>query len=251
MSAVPLAGRVLATMVPAALFGADSLSGASSPFPRVGCLRCHEPVMSGAVRVRGLSIDHRSCGTERSCSSCHGRVSHPDATRWQRDVVMEDCVACHREKEAGTECDSCHDGKRESERLSAGPWQVTHGKNWTATHGMGSLTYCGTCHPDDYCVRCHETPLPHASSWGGTHGAAARTSDKGCLVCHSKTQLCDPCHGTEMPHPSGFLKQHSKIAGTASNPACFRCHAEDDCGNCHANHIHPGYAKTSMKEAGK
>jgi hypothetical protein len=153
---------------------------------------------------------------------------------------MEECVACHKQSGALASCDACHSEKGERERLAKGPWQVTHGRTWERTHGMGTLEWCATCHPAGYCTRCHGVDLPHPAGFGRTHGALAKQPQSKCLSCHEKTTLCDSCHGVEMPHPKGFLARHSKIAASEGDPKCLSCHFQRDCAACHTMHIHPG-----------
>lgn len=161
------------------------------------------------------------------------------ATRWVREPVMEECVRCHRAQKAPVSCDSCHAGRGQKERLSVGPWQVTHGKEWRSAHGMGDIRYCRTCHPVNYCVRCHNTVLPHPTDFGRTHGSQAKRDIKSCLACHDRAG-CDSCHGLTIPHPAGFLKRHSSQARSYEDPTCAKCHRETDCQRCHVLHIHPG-----------
>lgn len=228
------------SMLGASLRG-TGLSGTTTPVSSAACLRCHARVKRGVVEAKGIRIDHSSCAAApAACTDCHSAVAHGATTRWVATPVMEECVRCHAEKDAPTACDSCHKGKRERERLRVGPWQVTHGKTWQATHGLGDLRFCRTCHPSDYCVRCHATPLPHGADFGRTHGAQAKLTGAKCLTCHDKQQLCDSCHKIEMPHPAGFLPKHSALAKSLGEKTCRRCHDEVDCTACHEAHVHPG-----------
>lgn len=155
---------------------------------------------------------------------------------------MELCVACHRSAKAPVACDTCHSARTERERLRQGPWQITHGAQWSKTHGLGSIRSCDTCHPEDYCVRCHGTVLPHPPGFGQSHGDEAKRDLKVCASCHDTGTLCTPCHGVEMPHGDGFLKQHSSLAKGLDDPSCTRCHDTEDCVACHVRHVHPGNA---------
>lgn len=158
---------------------------------------------------------------------------------------MEECVECHRQQDAPTACDSCHSEKDEYERVRTGPWQVTHGADWKATHGMGNLRYCATCHPDDYCTGCHGVSLPHDAAFGNTHGDEAKRNPRSCAQCHDVEKVCTSCHGMRMPHEAGFLAKHTKVAAKVDDPRCSRCHRVEDCIFCHERHTHPGNAKIS------
>ncbi len=224
------------------------VTGSSDGVATAACLRCHEPVMDGPLVGNGTRIDHAACTVSSDgCTSCHSTTAHGAATRWRRSPVMEECIRCHVTYKAPTECDTCHEGRRERDRLRRGPWQVTHGKTWRTTHGLGDLRYCGTCHPADYCVRCHGTPLPHGVDFGRTHGAAATSPGAKCADCHDTKTLCEDCHGMPMPHPAGYLPDHPKAVDRYGEKVCARCHLiAQDCEGCHAAHIHPATTEGTL-----
>lgn len=232
-------------MYPRALVGA----GVTGPVTRTGirpCVRCHEDVLMGTVSSGGLNINHGVCAASGSCDDCHSAVAHGSEVRWAREPVMEDCTACHAESGASLACDLCHEGQLESDRLAAGPWQITHGPEWKTTHGMGNLASCATCHPADYCVRCHQLALPHPVDFPARHGEDAKAAPGSCETCHDRAALCDTCHGMEMPHPEGFLPGHSSIATSFTDERCTGCHYESDCDTCHETHVHPGASDGSI-----
>ncbi|MBI2866361.1 MAG: cytochrome c3 family protein [Chloroflexi bacterium] len=43
-----------------------------------------------------------------TCATCHGDVESMVQVRQVRSLKMGDCLACHREREAPTECSFCH-----------------------------------------------------------------------------------------------------------------------------------------------
>jgi len=233
-------------MYPAAALGRE-VSGPGARVARERCVACHAKIMSGVIEAKGTRIRHEACAKDEACDTCHGTVAHGKATRWVRQPVMDDCVRCHLKERAGIDCDSCHAGKSTAARLASGPWQVTHGANWRATHGMGDITVCSVCHPQSKCVGCHGTPLPHGEDFGRTHGASATSPDQKCDGCHDRTAFCTGCHGIEMPHPATFLPGHSKIAKTRQDSSCLKCHYQDDCDACHTKHTHPGTTKGTLK----
>jgi hypothetical protein len=227
-------------MYPGQIFGADP-DGPADETARGACLGCHEPVLNGTIESLGIRINHGVCAPTGTCDACHSGVAHGEQVRWLREPVMEECVACHRAASATDACDACHQGKSETERLSTGPWQVTHGANWKQTHGMGSLKSCSVCHPQDYCVRCHGTELPHSVDFGTTHGNDAIAENASCGSCHETASFCEPCHAAPMPHPDGFLIEHSGIAKGYEDESCLKlCHRQEDCADCHVAHTHPG-----------
>ncbi len=242
-SRVGFAWTVTTGMLPASLAGAARTTP-SSNVGRTACLDCHASVMKPGVSSgsSGLRINHRECAATGSCSACHSSTAHGSATKWIREPIMEECTSCHADNNATLACDSCHKGKQKRDRLKAGPWQITHGPKWVTAHGMGDTKSCKTCHPTDYCKRCHKVEVPHPADFGTTHGKAAIKDRQACQQCHKRTVFCDSCHGVRMPHPSGFLKVHSSAATGLDDVKCARCHLEADCAYCHERHVHPGNA---------
>jgi hypothetical protein len=240
-ASIALTSRVLGRMLPAWLKGAESLTGPGTLVPSAACLSCHADILDVETESMGMRIKHGSCvGESGDCDDCHTSATHGDAVRWPRQPVMEDCILCHQDQGGPTECDSCHEGKLQTERLAQGPWQVTHGPEWKKNHGSGTLRTCMTCHPDDYCVDCHGIELPHAVDFGKLHGVIARQTPDSCVTCHDGSAFCTACHGIEMPHPDGFLAQHPDVAQGYSDKMCLNCHRAKDCDACHVKHTHPG-----------
>lgn len=207
------------------------------------CLRCHDEVMAGvSAGLSGIRISHDPCALGvASCDVCHSTTAHGAAVRSVRLAVMEDCTSCHIAAGAGVECEVCHAKDVDiATRLETGPWQVTHGPNWRDTHGMGRIDTCSTCHPADYCVRCHGLALPHPPQFGREHGEQSLSDGAQCVTCHASTAFCNDCHGMEMPHPVGFMESHSSVAVGVDDPSCVTCHAREDCEACHVRHVHPG-----------
>ncbi len=210
---------------------------------RAACLECHREVLEGVTTGSGLRVQHSSCAGDSSCDPCHSAVAHSSSVRWNGAPVMDDCVACHRQKSVSTECPTCHLESKKKSTRSRGPWQVTHGKDWKKTHGMGQTDSCATCHPQGFCAKCHRVSVPHPVEFGSTHGELAIADPQSCESCHKSRRFCDACHGMAMPHPVGFLKDHRTLSRGRHDPSCLRCHAATDCDNCHANHVHPGGSK--------
>ncbi len=241
----------LLRMYPATLFGGTSVRGMSAQVSSKPCLDCHDGVFKRVTERNGLRVRHETCVPDgNDCSACHSAAIHGSASRWARQPVMEDCVACHRRLKAPADCDTCHQGRSESERLARGPWQVTHGARWKDTHGMGALEYCSTCHPDDYCVACHGIPMPHTVDFGRIHGALSTEPGVECAQCHKSREFCDDCHVHEMPHPADFLPNHSSIAVDREDTTCLSCHPSEACWNCHEKHAHPGMTEGTLGGGG-
>ena len=207
---------------------------------RAACVSCHE-TLAPLTERNGLVIAHPSCAPPpASCASCHAAQSHGQTTLWGGQPVMEECVSCHQRQNAPAECDTCHQGRVQTERLRRGPWRVTHGPGWESTHAMGDYDTCSTCHATNFCAKCHGVPVPHPVSFGSTHGRYALADQASCDTCHGTQSFCSDCHGIEMPHPSAFLTEHKDIADSVDDPACVSCHEFKACTNCHDRHdAHP------------
>lgn len=226
-------------MYPRSLVKAE-LDAPATRVSRTACLKCHEDVLEDVVEANGLRIRHATCAPASSCDACHAATAHLETTRWVSEPAMEDCIGCHRDENAPANCDLCHAGKSTAERLTRGPWAITHGPDWESTHGMGDLRTCDACHDDRKCASCHGIKLPHPMDFGSTHPAVALEVPDSCDTCHDRTAFCDACHGVPMPHADDFLPKHSSLVTTTSDPTCIRCHKEVDCKRCHVAHTHPG-----------
>jgi len=115
--------------------------GAAATIPAVGlCMTCHKTVGDGnleidklrAVADAGDPVDwvrvhrvpdhvhfvheaHIKYFSERDgilpsavCSTCHGDVAGMTKVRQVQPLKMSDCVDCHRENNAPTDCTTCH-----------------------------------------------------------------------------------------------------------------------------------------------
>lgn len=236
-------------MYPAALLGQGEVESPASPVTSAPCRDCHSAIFENLTVKDGLSISHADCVRPGdSCSACHTAALHGNASRWIRQPVMEDCVACHVDEGASTDCDTCHEGRLETERLAEGPWQVTHGRNWRETHGAGTISACVTCHEPEYCADCHGVPLPHEVGFGDTHGGDAIENREACESCHDPVAFCNECHRVPMPHPDTFLEEHPTIADGYEDESCLDCHVKRDCDNCHVLHTHPGSTDGTIGE---
>ena len=216
-------------------------SGPIAGIPNATCLSCHAAVMKRVVIANGISIKHELCIRGRLCTDCHSQTAHGGAVKWAKTPQMNQCLDCHAASKVRSDCTMCHSARSPQDRIRTGSWAVTHGPNWKQTHGMGVLKTCASCHPDNYCVRCHGIPLPHGPDFMRTHPVQAMSNRKDCAVCH-KQAFCDNCHGLEMPHPVTFAPLHSSIVKKQGSAKCLRCHIQEDCDLCHLKHIHPGGA---------
>ncbi len=114
--------------------------GAAATIPSAGlCLSCHKTVGDGIAEVEklrdivesGRPIDwvrvHRvpdhvqfvheahirfftqdGTSVQAVCSTCHGDVGGMVKVQQVRSLKMGDCVDCHRDNGASTDCSTCH-----------------------------------------------------------------------------------------------------------------------------------------------
>jgi hypothetical protein len=114
---------------------------------------------------------------------------------------------------------------------------------------MDNLNTCQACHSKFYCSTCHNTELPHSSSWIVSHGKEVKSSKEasaGCTQCHNES-LCKNCHSLEMPHPQSFLSRHSALVKKDGDKTCYQCHLKESCARCHKYHAHPGIPENKLK----
>jgi hypothetical protein len=212
------------------------------------CRECHAETLGETVVARGVRVRH-SDFLDEPCATCHAGRSHAVAGRWYLTPDMELCMQCHRAIVAElTSCEVCHPPDAPSERSPGwSAWRAAHGEGWEQAHGMGDLGECATCHPPQYCIECHEVPVPHRQDWPQIHGKGISDPDdfSKCDSCH-EPDWCVSCHGIEMPHPAGFLPDHGAAAEDAGEEACARCHSPERCDVCHFESSHPNLPTVGM-----
>ncbi len=205
-----------------------------------GCASCHHASPAEEVYL--------------PCKACHSPAVQREqiAVPGLKGAYHRQCMSCHQEWSAGTQCEVCHALKaesaaqgeahvaahyktcREPERQvfetesGAGPVVTFFHRNHTALYG----TQCSDCHRQDPCVSCHyqgdRAPRP-AGGGEVIHGRCAACHDtedlSGCEKCHTETAREDPLHAWPLGEMHGGLD-------------CTDCHgqrfnAPPDCGGCH------------------
>ncbi len=61
----------------------------------------HEPHVRFFTQVQGMPL-------QQACSQCHGNVAAMTKVKQVRTLKMGDCVDCHRDNNAPTDCATCH-----------------------------------------------------------------------------------------------------------------------------------------------
>ncbi|HEV2387402.1 MAG TPA: cytochrome c3 family protein [Candidatus Acidoferrales bacterium] len=60
-----------------------------------------------SAHVRFWHAPHINAGVD--CSACHGDMSQQTVAVRKKDLTMQTCLSCHREKEASVDCTTCHE----------------------------------------------------------------------------------------------------------------------------------------------
>ena len=98
------------------------------------CMACHEWVAADKPAIKELNRFHQNKETVpwvriyqnpdwvwfshrahleagAKCDRCHGAVAKRDALWKEVPIAMENCMKCHRENNASTACNYCHEGR--------------------------------------------------------------------------------------------------------------------------------------------
>ncbi len=220
------------------------------------CRACHAEDIAQSVTAAGVRMNHAALyppenqGTDEGdpaaavrvsydCTFCHPAVAHvPPAGSTGSTDPHSLCsgTACHENVNSANGCGTCH--------VNPGIQATTspHPAGWGATHGLGDLSTCTTCHQPTECKKCHGVELPHDTGvFIYNHGKQAEQAGSGCFACHEK-QNCETCHKVAMPHAADYLQTHGKDAVDKSTEVCANCHLESGCLRCHVRHLHIGVA---------
>ena len=61
-----------------------------------------QPDIISKAEINGVST------VEQTCTICHGEVRTMEKVKQERSLKMGDCVDCHRDNDAPTDCTTCH-----------------------------------------------------------------------------------------------------------------------------------------------
>lgn len=160
-----------------------------------------------------------------ACTDCHVDVEESRSALVSLRPDMDVCGDCH-EIDDDDSCTMCHTNPDE-----AGDYQraVFGAENFAHAAHLAAGMACATCHGDPTgkpqttmvksdCRACHETandyadcfmchaadkelvPASHATRWSQTHGAWAREDQNACYLCHTET-TCQECHSGDNVRP--------------------------------------------------
>lgn len=219
------------------------------------CKQCHsnpeEPQAVPRIEKYSKKFPHQKhLATGLTCDNCHGDIKELESTVAQILPTMTECIACHQEKTASTQCETCHLPNENLKPLS-------HSPNFIHTHSdlarndatdISGNKKCSTCHQTNFCQDCHEGDnldrRTHPLNYQFTHALQAQGKEKECSTCHTERSFCIDCHRDNqiMPHNHVAGWALPNVGGRHKDEAandlesCMACHeqnAEQICQKCH------------------
>jgi hypothetical protein len=208
----------------------------------LGCTDCHKDLdkvfKEGMVPLLPHYTHemHFSKGVSE-CAVCHPANAHePDRIN---KPTMSRCFICHGLSDqaiAPGTCDTCHpEGMRQKpESHLASDWVPT-------AHSEAALKdrfECLTCHEQQTCDSCHGLEMPHETFFiEDTHPLVYFEDPQVCEYCHAqpvdRRDFCDTCHHPDGPPDVAWVDYHPNVVKAVGGQACFECHSDRTCSNCH------------------
>jgi hypothetical protein len=181
-----------------------------------------------------------------TCLSCH-----------QGETAPNDCKNCHRKLDeiapgldepvvhlkpdvaSRRTCEKCHDVSTWCEQCHG--VVMPHPAAWRQIHGGYAESQpqdCEKCHQSrdkSFCVRCHGVEMPHPAYWYSNHGDIAAANPDGCTLCHTEGEsFCNDCHRAGFSPTDNWAEgEHGQAVEAKGTPACFTCHEQGFCEQCH------------------
>lgn len=191
----------------------------------------------------GIKFSHKlHHDREIKCAECHRGIEDAQAILTSFKLTMDDCINCHKSKNASTECSACHkeDMKATKPASHMQNWKQNHGGVYRTGYDSSEVSSkCSLCHSDSSCLACHqiERPRNHTDFWRTKgHGVNASFDRETCATCH-RVDFCVRCHKETAPrsHVSSWFPPTSRH--------CYSCHipggtAEEGCAVCHKEPVH-------------
>lgn len=210
--------------------------------------KVHDRFFDAAGRPKGpTSFDkvggdvmfrHAPHAKAADCVACHGDLDGP--RRSGPMFTKSQCMTCHTQKGASTDCATCHREIRkevppESHRHL---WRERHGGLVRSADEVAQQ-YCDLCHTrPNFCADCHRDTAPrnHTELFRHTtHGFLAATDRNSCRTCHD-TDFCERCHSETAPRSHRGSWMH----GPSFH--CADCHLplsrDESCRVCHKSAPH-------------
>ncbi len=207
------------------------------------CSMCHGDSDPGEFPMpeRLILFDHALHVVDEAfeCATCHADIEESEETGAIVLPAMETCSDCHDDAAAPSECALCHVDTSNLRPLShrAFDWAQDHA--WEMRLGPGPED-CVTCHTDDDCAVCHDSPTLAAGGSGAprtlaelridpdgsrglaleqvhelnylfTHPLDVRIHARDCDTCHDRQDFCVTCH--EGTQDGGFFRPVPLVHG--------------------------------------
>jgi hypothetical protein len=167
---------------------------------------------------------------------------------------MNLCVTCHDGVTVSSECSLCHVAD-----VAFTP-AITRG--YKPSKISDTWDSCYRCHAEQPCTSCHGLKMPHAPGWspnepgggGLAHAKPGFENREVCWRCHfaegKQFQPSDEgcsCHGLKGDFHGGeaWVAEHALEATGqrgGANAACFDCHSQTLCLECHPDSYTARYA---------
>jgi hypothetical protein len=185
------------------------------------------PPMRDCYRCHGLTHAAQGAVAPGECEACHTpdfELMPPDHTvkfrsgehkeTGEKDAAL--CATCH----TASFCVPCHRGGAPlADGTTSKPVQPANHATaeWISDHGGPYLVgegLCAICHDSASCTRCHQTKMPHPTSWQTGHADAAGLSSEDCKICHTNRTDCQTCHHASV-RSADLVREN-----------CIECHEE-------------------------
>jgi nitrate/TMAO reductase-like tetraheme cytochrome c subunit len=226
---------------------------------QLDCVGCHAGVVHGSVEEKGFTAlgDFKKWNTHVGKSYVNSNVS-----KYFTRLTMDDCLKCHKEKNAPQTCETCHSKIVMPASHKAAEWVTTHGllafadvKGCDKCHSITSkykgfippgVTIVEYARTNTFCNPCHSNKIPpgHDAQWRKTHTIPAKENRMLCLVCHAEAPpkrgenvlsrvTCQRCH--VQTHNPLIVNGYHPITIPASgySAMCTKCHSAERCEKCH------------------
>ncbi len=115
------------------------------------CLSCHEDISTKIISYNdSIKVSHKEFISFVACEGCHPDAGHKG--KKIKTTMMNICVTCHVENQAGVTCITCHQPEP--------VWSATRLSKY-AKATLPFRTTCKKCHESEMrCMMCHKPPPP-------------------------------------------------------------------------------------------
>lgn len=201
------------------------------------CDTCHRPPLGHFDAPAPMMMSCLSCHegetAPHQCVNCHRKIDEI-APGYDEPVVHLDPDVLERRT-----CEKCHDVQVWCEQCHG--VVMPHPAGWEVSHTGFAFSHadtCEKCHQSrdvTFCVRCHGVEMPHPPFWYSNHGDIAGDNPSSCVSCHPRSpQFCNSCHHAGYsPTAAWTSDEHGPIVEQRGTGACFVCHEQVSCEECH------------------